>query len=70
LWNYFKKAPVTIARAVTTDQLYPPESLNDELLDQAIKDLGDAAALLPAAWPTSLRGRITSNAANGMLGKP
>ena len=69
LWNYYQKAPVTTERAVTTDQLYPPESLNDELLDQAIKDIGEAASLLPTSWSASLRGRVTANSANGMLGK-
>lgn len=69
LWNYFKKSPVSTERALTTDQLYPPESLNDELLDQAITDLQEAASLLPATWPANLAGRVTSNSANGMLGK-
>ena len=69
LWNYYGKAPIATERAVTTDLLYPPESANDELLDQAITDLGEAATSLPASWPASLRGRVTANSANGMLGK-
>ena len=69
LWNYYGKAPVTIERATTTDKLYPPESTNDELLNQAIADFQEAASLLPTSWPSSQRGRVTANSANGMLGK-
>jgi hypothetical protein len=32
-------------------------------------DLMEAATLLPASWATAQRGRVTANAANGMLGK-
>ena len=32
-------------------------------------DFTEAEALLPASWASTLKGRATKNAANGMLGK-
>lgn len=69
LWNFYGKAPIVTERVTTIEQWTPPESKNTELLDQAITDFTDAAALLPASWPASQRGRATKNSANGMLGK-
>lgn len=69
LWVYFGKAPVVTERITSIDNLYPTESKGTELLDQAITDLTEAASLLPTTLPTSQRGRVTANSANGMLGK-
>lgn len=69
LWVYFGKAPVVTDRITSLANLYPAESKGTELLDQAITDLTEAASLLPASWPAPQRGRVTANAANGMLGK-
>ncbi len=69
LWNYYGTAPLVTKRAVTTDDFKPGNSKGTELLDQAIKDFTDAAALLPASWDAPNRGRVTANAANGFLGK-
>jgi hypothetical protein len=69
LWVYFGKAPVLKERITTAANLYPAESKGTELLDQAVIDLTEAATLLPASWATAQRGRVTANAANGMLGK-
>ncbi|SFV27044.1 RagB/SusD family nutrient uptake outer membrane protein [Thermoflavifilum thermophilum] len=69
LWNVFGTAPLDTVRVTTTDQIYPPSSKGTELLDQAIQDLGEAAALLPKQWDAANRGRATANAAYGLLGK-
>ena len=69
LWVYYGKAPVVTERISSIANLYPAESSGTQLLDQAITDLGQAATLLPATWPTGQRGRVTANSANGMLGK-
>ncbi|GAB3698537.1 RagB/SusD family nutrient uptake outer membrane protein [Spirosoma flavus] len=69
LWNYYGTSPLITERIQTPDKITPPSSKDTELLDQAIKDLTDAATLLPATWDAANRGRVTSNSANGLLGK-
>lgn len=69
LWNFYGKAPIVTERVVTVDQWTATESQGTEMLDQAITDFTEAVSLLPATWASSLRGRATKNAANGMLGK-
>jgi len=69
LWNYFGTSPLVNERITSTDKITPPNSKDTELIDQAIKDLTEAATLLPAQWEVANRGRVTQNAANGMLGK-
>ena len=69
LWVYYGKAPIVTERITSLSNLYPEESQGNALLDQAITDLTEAASLLPVSWPGSQKGRATSNAANGMLGK-
>lgn len=69
LWNYYGTAPLVTKRPIATTDFTPSGSTGTQLLDQAIKDFSDAAAALPASWDASNRGRVTSNSANGMLGK-
>jgi hypothetical protein len=69
LWCYFGTSPLITERITSTDKITPPNSKDTELVDQAIKDLTDAATLLPTKWDDANRGRMTQNAANGMLGK-
>ena len=69
LWNYFGTAPLDTVRVTSTSQFYPPSTTGTQLLDQAIQDFTDAAALLPTSWDPSNVGRATQNSANGMLGK-
>ncbi|WP_100314287.1 RagB/SusD family nutrient uptake outer membrane protein [Thermoflavifilum aggregans] len=69
LWNVFGTAPLDTVRVTTTDQIYPPSTKGTELLDQAIKDLTEAATLLPKQWDNANRGRVTANGAYGLLGK-
>ncbi len=69
LWNYFGTAPLVTTRALTPADVTPPSSKGTELLDQAIADFTEAVTLLPVSWPATDRGRATTNAANGLLGK-
>jgi hypothetical protein len=69
IWNYFGSAPLINERLTTEDNLTNPNSTGTQLLDQAITDFKAAAELLPATWSAENRGRVTSNSANGMLGK-
>lgn len=69
LWNYYGTAPLRNERVTSSDQFTPPPTSGTELLEQAIQDFTDAAALLPATWDASEMGRATANSANGMLGK-
>ncbi len=69
LWNYFGTAPLRNNRVTDAADFRPSNSTGNQLLDQAIKDFTDAAALLPASWDQANRGRVTANSANGFLGK-
>jgi starch-binding outer membrane protein, SusD/RagB family len=69
LSNYFGTSPLINQRIKSIDKTTPNPSKDSELLDQAIKDFQEAANLAPASWSSDNRGRITANAANGMLGK-
>ena len=70
LWNIFGTAPVDTIVVKSTEQFNPPSSSGTQLLEQAIADFTRAAALLPTtAWDTKNTGRVTANAAYGMLGK-
>jgi len=69
LWNFFGTAPLVTERVTNPDQFNPTSSTGTQLLEQAIKDFGDAALLLPTSWDAANRGRVTANSANGFLGK-
>jgi hypothetical protein len=69
LWNYYGTSPLDTVRVTSSDQFKPEGTTGTQLLDQAISDFTEAAALLPAAWSDDNRGRATKNAAYGMLGK-
>lgn len=69
LWNFFGTAPLDTVRVTSGSQFFPPNSTGTQLLDQAITDFAAAADLLPASWDAANRGRVTTNSANGMLGK-
>lgn len=69
LWNYYGTAPLVTKRATTTADFKPASSTGNQLLDQAILDFTAAAGLLPTSWDAVNAGRVTANAANGMLGK-
>jgi len=69
LWNIFETAPIVTERIKLLNNAFPGNSEGTELLDQAIADLKDAAALLPESWDDANKGRVTSNSAYGLLGK-
>lgn len=69
LWNYYGTAPLRTNRVISEDDFMPGPTSGTQLLDQAIKDFTDAAALLPSSWDASNKGRVTANGANGFLGK-
>lgn len=68
LWNFFGTPPLVLKRLDITE-ITQPSSTDNQLLDQVITDLEEAASLLPAQWDASNRGRATANSANGLLGK-
>ncbi|KAA6438861.1 RagB/SusD family nutrient uptake outer membrane protein [Dyadobacter flavalbus] len=69
LWNWWGKAPVITERVKSLSGIYYNPSQGTEMLDQAIVDLESAATLLPASWPLTESGRVTKDAANGLLVK-
>ncbi|MGL6269549.1 MAG: RagB/SusD family nutrient uptake outer membrane protein [Chitinophagaceae bacterium] len=69
LANYYGTSPLVTERVTLTSQFTPPGTTGTQLLDQSILDFTTSAGLLPLSWDPTNRGRATSNAANGMLGK-
>ncbi|MEZ4850075.1 MAG: RagB/SusD family nutrient uptake outer membrane protein [Bacteroidia bacterium] len=69
LWNVFGTAPLVEKRILSTDDFFPPNSTENELLNHAIADMEIARELLPTEWPVEMAGRVTQNSANGLLGK-
>ncbi|MET0300713.1 MAG: RagB/SusD family nutrient uptake outer membrane protein, partial [Flavitalea sp.] len=69
LWNFYGKAPLVTERITTVEQWTTPESQGTQMIDTVIRDLQEAANILPATWPASQRGRATKNSANGLLAK-
>ena len=69
LWSWWGKAPVVTNRIVGLENVYKEPSEGLEMLNQAITDLETAAGLLPESWLTELAGRVTKDAAYGMLVK-
>jgi hypothetical protein len=68
LWNVFGTAPLDTAD-FSLESLNPSNTTGTQLLDQAISDFSQAASLLPSSWDDEDLGRVTANAAYGMLGK-
>jgi starch-binding outer membrane protein, SusD/RagB family len=69
LWNLWGTAPLINTRIKDLGSSKTPSSKDTELLDQAITDLTLAATLLPESWDEANLGRVTRDAANGLLGK-
>lgn len=69
LWNFFGTAPIITDRIQSSEDINPPSSEGNQMLDQAISDLQQAVSLLPDTWDDTNLGRVTSQSANGMLGK-
>lgn len=69
LWTWWGKAPIIVERIQDLGDVYSEPSQGTEMLDKAIEDLEIAAQLLPESWPTVENGRVTKDAANGLLVK-
>lgn len=70
----FGGVPLRLAVPVVGEQEDPstlnlPRSSSEEVYAQIVKDLTEAAAVLPPTYPTAERGRATQGAALGMLAK-
>jgi len=73
-WAYFELVsmwggvPLYTTTVKGSDQ-FQPRSTEDKVYSQIVKDLKDAAGTLPASYSDANRGRVTSGAANAMLGR-
>lgn len=65
----FGDVPLRLTVPKQTDDYFVPKATEAEVWAQAIKDLTEAAADLPASWPADFTGRATKGAALGFLGK-
>lgn len=73
-WAYFELVslwgPVPVyTQVITAPDQYQARAAEDVVYAQIIKDLQDAAAVLSASYSSAEQGRITSGAANAMLGR-
>jgi hypothetical protein len=70
LYNFFgSNAPLVTSRIQAISDVNQPSSTGTAMLDTAIVDLQKAAQILPVSWPSNQLGRITKDAAWGLLGK-
>jgi len=69
LFNVFGNVPIVTQRIITQDATNTPKSDKLEVLNQVITDVTEALALLPESWPDNYKGRVTKNAARGLLAK-
>jgi len=69
LVNIFGKVPLKLEPQLTTATINVPLSETNAIYAQIEKDLTEAAAVLPASYPASDKGRITQGAAYGLLAK-
>ncbi len=67
--NMFGNVPLALDRPYTIEEAKPPASTLTEILDQCITDLKEAVTLLPDSWEEKFKGRVTKDAAYGLLGK-
>lgn len=70
IWNLFgSNAPLVTLRIQSISDVNQPSSTGTAMLDTAIVNLQKAAQILPASWPSNQLGRVTKDAAYGLLGK-
>lgn len=69
LWDQFNKAPFISKRLTSPSEAVVGPTKGFELLDAAINDLKEAAALLPISWDINNKGRVFKNSAYGLLVK-
>jgi hypothetical protein len=63
LWNLFGGAPLILTETNAATQADLPRNSADELYAQILKDLDEAAAVLPASFSGTDKGRATKSAA-------
>ncbi len=72
-WLYFDLVKmyggVPLWTSSSLDELKKPRSTADQVYDLIVRDLKDAASVLPEVWTGDDIGRVTSYAANAMLGR-
>ncbi len=69
LWDWYRKAPIQNERIASIEDAILSPSDGFQMLDNAIESLEQAASLLPESWDQRNLGRITKNAAYGLLVK-
>lgn len=69
LFNIYGNVPIVTERITTQDATNTPKSDKLEVLNQVIADTKEALKLLPESWADKYKGRITKNAARGLLAK-
>lgn len=66
LWG---DVPLVLKVQKTEEARANSRATSAQVYQQIVNDLADAAAKLPTSWPDAQRGRATSYAASGLLGK-
>ncbi|GAB2775880.1 RagB/SusD family nutrient uptake outer membrane protein [Rhabdobacter roseus] len=69
LFNIFGSVPLVIKRLQTPEETNTPKSPALDIISQVILDTKAAIPVLPESWEPIYRGRITKNAARGLLAK-
>ncbi|HCI54731.1 MAG TPA: RagB/SusD family nutrient uptake outer membrane protein [Bacteroidales bacterium] len=70
IWNIFgSNAPLVTFRIQSISDVNQPSSTGTAILDTVIANLQKAAQILPVSWPSNQLGRVTKDAAWGLLGK-
>jgi hypothetical protein len=69
LWDWFHKAPIQDSRIKSIEDALLPPSEGFQMLDNATASLEETATLLPVEWDEKNLGRITKDAAYGLLVK-
>ena len=69
LFNVFGSVPIVTSRILSESETNTPKSPAIEVLSQSIEDARAAIAIVPDSWDATNVGRITKNAARGLLMK-
>jgi len=69
LFNIFGSVPLVTKRLQTPEETNTPKSPAQDIISQVILDTQAAITVLPENWEPIYRGRITKNAARGLLAK-
>lgn len=61
--------PMWTSASIDRNEISKPRVSADDVYALIVKDMAEAAEILPATWPDSDKGRATSYAANALLGR-